>query len=115
MQRHDTAQLDGRHRLLSDIGQPRMAKADLMNRDVDWKAEIGKAIERVKGTLTISEFAAAIQREPAQVSRWLAGKERPQIDAIFAVDRFRTPLVLALAELAHDVEIETTIRVRKRA
>jgi hypothetical protein len=115
MASHDTAQLAERHRLLSEIRPSRMAKADLMNRDVDWKLQIGKAIARVKGHLSIKEFAKAIAREPAQVSRWIDGKERPQFDAIFAVEQFRTPLVLAIAELAHDVEITTTVTIRRTA
>jgi hypothetical protein len=117
MSHNVTAQLDPRHRLLPDV-HPRMAKADLADvrkADIDWKAAIGTAIERVMGTLLLKEFAVLIARDERQVKRWIDGKERPQFDAIFAVDRFRAPLVLALAELAHDVEIETTIRVRRRA
>jgi len=95
-----------------------MAKADLQDirkADIDWKLAIGRAIERVMGTLLLKEFADLIHRDERQVKRWIDGKERPQFDAIFAVDRFRGPLVIALAELAHDVEVETTITIRRTA
>lgn len=110
-----TAQLSSRHRLLPEIEHPRMAKADLRKTDIDWKAQIGKAIERVQGTLTLKEFADAIGRDERQVARWITGAERPQFDAIFAVDRFQGPLVSALAELARGVEVETTITIRRTA
>jgi hypothetical protein len=118
MATHDTAQLADRHRLLADIGHPRMAKAELVDvrkADVDWKLQMGKVIERVQGPLLLKEFADAIDRDERQVKRWIDGKERPHFDAIFAVDRFRTRLVVALAELSHDVDITTTLTIRRTA
>jgi transcriptional regulator with XRE-family HTH domain len=93
-----------RHRLLSENVTPTMAKAHLRKAEVesgDWRGEVGKAIERVKNMtgLSLKEFADAVGREDRQVARWIAGTERPQFDAIFAVEHFRQPLVIALAEL----------------
>jgi hypothetical protein len=94
--------------------RPRMAKANLPKAEnrAEW-ALIGKAIERTMGALSLKEFADRIDRDERQVGRWIEGKERPQVDAVFAIAAFRAPLVIALAELAEDVSIETTITVRR--
>jgi hypothetical protein len=42
--------------------------------------------------------------------------KRPQMDAIFAVETLRQPLVVALSEIAGaGVEIETIVRIRRSA
>lgn len=97
-----------------------MVKADVRKPDVDsWRADVGRAIERMRllAGLSLKELAAAVVRDERQVSRWIAGTERPQFDALFAVAVLRQPLVVALAELAqHDgVDIVTQITVRKIA
>ena len=46
----------------------------------------------------------------------VTGVDRPQLDAIFAVTALRHVFVIAIAEVAgHDIELETTIRIRRRA
>lgn len=92
----------------------RMAKADLRKPDADWKTAVGRVIRQVRGVLSLKEFAAAICRDERQVARWEAGLEHAQIAAIFAVEGFRSALVIALAELA-GLETETTIRARRSA
>lgn len=95
-----------------------MAKAHLPNRETPWRARVGGAVERCFSLagLTLKEAADLIGRDRAQVGKWIAGTERPQIDAIFAVESLRCPLVIALSELAGaGVEVETTIRVKKSA
>jgi transcriptional regulator with XRE-family HTH domain len=98
-----------------------MAKADLRKADgPDWRAAIGAALERTRllaGFASLKELAAAIGRDERQIARWIAGTERPQFDALFAVAGLRQPLVVALAELAqHDgVDIVTQITVRRSA
>lgn len=110
-----------RHRLLPENSAGAMAKANLRKPEAsvdDWRAEVGHAIERVKNMtgLSLKEFADAVGREDRQVARWIAGTERPQIDAIFAVASLRQPLIVALSELAGvGVEIETVIRVKRSA
>jgi transcriptional regulator with XRE-family HTH domain len=95
-----------------------MAKADLRKPEngSDWKMRIGAAIGRTRMLceLSLKEFADAIGRDERQVARWIAGTERPQFEAIFAIDALRSALVIALAELAHDIEVITEIRVRRR-
>jgi DNA-binding transcriptional regulator YiaG len=111
---HDS--LAARHLPLSDI-RPRMAKADLRKAEVDdWRAAIGRAIERTRtlSQMSLKEFADAVQRDERQVARWITGAERPQFDAIFGVEGLRAPLVIALAEMSQDVEVITEIRVRNR-
>lgn len=97
--------------------RPSMAKAELKNIET-WKSSVGRAVQRcfALAGVTQKEGAALLDRDAAQVQRWIAGSERPQFDAIFAVESLRQPLVVALAELAGDgVEIITEIRVRRRA
>lgn len=96
-----------------------MVKADLRKPETDtWKADIGGALEQAVAKLgwSLKEFAGHIERDERQASRWLTGAERPQLDRIFAVKALRLPFILAMAELAgEDIEIETTIRLRRRA
>lgn len=93
-----------------------MAKADLKNRE---SAQlIGRVVQRCFALAGISqkEAAALVNRDPAQVARWISGAERPQMDALLAVESLRQPLVIALAELAGSgVEVTTHIAIRRRA
>lgn len=103
-----------RHLLSSDI-PARMLKADLRKAETrDFRAEIGQAIDRARLALAwnLDEFAAQVQRDSRQVKRWMAGTERPQFDALFAVAVLRGPLVIELAKLSDAIDIDTTIRVR---
>lgn len=114
---NNTAEVGVRHLPSSEI-QKRMAKADLPKAEmVDWRAQIGTAIERTRllSGLSLKEFADAIGRDVRQVGRWITGDERAQLDAIFTVRELRGPLVIALAELSQTVEVETTIRIRRSA
>lgn len=103
-----------RHPELSDI-RPRMAKADVRKAEVDFRAQVGRAIQRAASLRgwTLKELAAAVNHDARQVARWINGQERPHFDALFAVEELRQPLVVAIAELAGEgVEIDTVIRVR---
>lgn len=95
----------------------RLAKALLRKADTAiWREQIGRAIERAMSLVgwSLKEFAAAVDRDPRQVARWLDGSERPQLDAVFAVERLRQPLVQALGELA-GAEVQTVITIRRVA
>lgn len=113
-----TAQLDARHHRLPE----KVNRADLRKAEIDWKPFIGGAIERTRMLLSLSlkEFAGLMplpdgtERDERQIARWISGAERPQLDALFAVDAIRQPLVIALAELAN-AEIVTQITIRRRA
>lgn len=110
--------LGRRHRLLAET-RPRVLKADLRKAETSdpWRVQVGRAIARSMQLLgwSLKEFAAAVGREPRQVARWIAGTERPQMDALFSVAALRAPLVQAFAELTGEaVEVETVIRVRRR-
>ena len=113
-----TAVLAPRHHLLPENGRARMAKADLRKAEIDaWRVSVGHAVERARqlSGLSLKEFSARIQRDERQVARWIAGLERPQMDALMAVDALRQPVIVAFAELGRDtgVEIVTEIRVRR--
>lgn len=106
-----------RHLERLEMPSPVMAKADLKNLETSWRQQVGRAVARAFSIAGLSQKEAAglIGRDPGQVGRWFTGVERPQFDAILAVQVLRTPLVEAIAELAgEDVEIETVVRVRRR-
>jgi len=109
---------DSRHRLLPEKSGGQ-AKVDLRKAEDDtWRLAVGQAVEdtRLLAKLSLKEFADAVERDERQVARWIAGTERPQFDVLFAVEGFRQLLVIALARLAgNGVQIETTIRIRRRA
>lgn len=97
-----------------------MAKADLRKAEIDdaaWRTAVGRVIERAKelSGFTLKQFADVVHRDERQVARWFSAAERPQFDAIFAVEALRQPVIQALAELAGNVVIETVIRMRRRA
>lgn len=95
-----------------------MAKA-LKELETPWREQVGHAIERaleLAGKTQKEGWVLLGHKDGSQLSRWIAGTERPQFDALFAVEELRVPLVVALASLAgHGVEITTQITVRRRA
>lgn len=96
----------------------RPAKAELRKAEELWRAEVGRAVERAKNLtgLSLKEFADKVGRNERQVARWIAGDERPQFDALFAVELFRQPLVIAFAELiGQGVDVQTQITIRRPA
>ena len=96
-----------------------MAKADLMRHETgELQAEIGRCFQRALSLagVTNKEASALIGRDQAQVSRWVAGTERVQIDAVFAVAALRQPFVQALAEyIGADVETRISFPTRRSA
>lgn len=96
-----------------------MAKADLKNLEIaDCRPLIGHAIQRALSLIGWSQKEASgrIGREPAQLARWIAGTERAQLDALWAVCELQKPLVIALAEQCHDetIEVRTVITMPGR-
>lgn len=112
-----------RHRMFSEMPPPAMAKADLKKLEVALKQAIGRCVSQARKSLGWSqkELADAIERvtgEPrdvAQLSRWEAGTERPLFDVLWAVEPLRGPLVISLATLSNQIEIDTVIRIRRSA
>lgn len=118
-----------RHRVIAEI-HPEMAKADLRKSEsADSLKEYGECLNfaRLAVGWTLDRLAREIPpsvgaetRDPRQVQRWIDGKERVQIDAVFAVPALKVPFIIALARLArdcqdYDCEEETTLRFRRRA
>lgn len=62
--------------------------------------------------LTIKEFAAALDRTESQVRAWINGTERPQLELVLAVPRFKSAAIIGLAKDTEDLEVETLIRRR---
>jgi len=106
------------HRFLLDEPVRSMAKADLKNLEKpDFQAEIGKGVARARLLVGWSkkELAAEVRKDEAQISRWESGKERPQFDALWSVPSMRGPLVIALAELSGQIEVNTVLQIRRIA
>lgn len=104
--------------LLVSETRAQAAKADIRKADTDrYYAALGGCMAEVMGVygLTLKEFAAELKKDERQLQRQMDGKERPQLEVVFSVDRFRAPLVIALAKLAAGVEVVTEIRVRRTA
>lgn len=98
-----------------------MAKAGLPSspqsgESVEWRQQIGHSVERARllRGWSLKELADAVGRDERQVAKWINGGERPQLDALFAVESLRQALVVAIAELA-GVEVETVIRCKRTA
>lgn len=90
--------------------QSRQAKVDFN------KVAVGRIVARCFGLAGLSqkEAAATVDVDQAQISRWLSGAERPQLDALWAVESLREPLIIALCEAA-GIGIETVVRIVRRA
>jgi ribosome-binding protein aMBF1 (putative translation factor) len=109
--------LESRHLPLPETTK-RQAKAQLRKPEpADFQAQIAHCVTRARLMVGWSkkELAAAVDKDEAQVIRWESGKERPQFDALWSVKELRTPLVIALAELAEGVSVQTVITVRRIA
>ncbi len=91
------------------------AKAGLAESD-EMRQRIGQAIRYAiarAGRTQKEVWVELGHSEGARLSRWIAGTERPALEALFAVPWLQQPLVLAFAELA-GFAIQTEI-VLKRA
>lgn len=82
-----------------------MAKADVrkpdIERNVDWNAQIGRAIQRAVLMVFESnkEAAATLKVDDAEFGKWLNGTRRPQLDRLLAHADLQEPLVMQLAKL----------------
>lgn len=95
---------------------PRMAKAGLRKAQNDvWAKAVGQAVQRAVSICgwSLKEFAAHVGRGERQCAAWIDGRERAQLDTMFAVEALRQPLVQALAELA-EAEVIVTVRLKVR-
>lgn len=107
--------------LLNSVSRPSMAKVHTSahgNPVIDplWPV-LAQCLDEVRhdAGMTVDEFAHAIDRDARQVGKWLSATERPQIETVFAVERFQQPLVLALARRVRSIEISTHLIVRRSA
>ncbi len=94
------------------------AKATIRKPDTEaYYASLGACVREVQHVsgLTLKEFCAVLGKDERQIARQIEGADRPQLEVVFAIERFRGPLVIALARLAADVDVVTEIRVRKSA
>ena len=81
-----------------------------------WEKD-GAAMREVQHTLclTLKEFAAALGKDERQIERQMQGLERPQIEAVRAVERFEGPMLIAQARRTSGVQVDTVIHVRRTA
>ena len=112
-----------RHRVIAEI-EPEMLRADLRKAESrDLTRELGDCLDFARRYVgwNLDQLASNLpaptgtdKRDPRQVQRWIDGKERCQVDVVFAVEELRGPFVLALARLAECFEEETTLRMKRR-
>ena len=95
-------------------GRGKTAKATIRKADPAGYAALGNCIEEVRCAfgLTLEAFAYELKVNDRQLARQIKGEDRPQLEKIFAVERFQGPLVIALAKLAQGVEVDTVLHVR---
>ncbi len=97
----------------------RMAKATLpKGENIAFRAElrlIGDALNGARNELgwTIDQLARELDKDEKQVSRWLRGEERTQVDVVFSVPALRQPFVVHLA-LRAGCRVRTTITMARR-
>ena len=74
----------------------------------------GAAMREVQNAfgLTLKEFAAALGRDERQIERQMQGMERPQVEAVRAIQRFEGPMLVAMARRANGVEVDTVVHIR---
>lgn len=49
---------------------------------------------------SLKQLAGALKRDERQVSRWLNGQERVQLDVVFDCEELRQPFALQLSKLS---------------
>ena len=111
------AQLDAIQRKPVAMRQPR-GEADRKPLAEDLKRAIGNAIEDAIKAARLEKKDVADRMgysDQSALARWIAGAETPQFAKLFLVVELRAHLVIALARLAEDAEIVTTITVRRSA
>lgn len=94
------------------------AKVGIPKRDTEaYYAALGGCMDEVRRTfdLSLEGFAYEVGIDRGQLGKQIKGEDRPQLEKVFAVDRFRAPLVIALAKLSAGVEVVTEIRVKRSA
>ena len=74
-------------------------------------AEIGGCLDFARRSVgwTVDQLAAELGKDSKQVSRWMRGEERTQVDVVFGVIALRKPFVIALANLSGEFQIQTTL------
>ena len=98
----------------------RMVKASLRKPEIDDRAVVGRAIVRARSLLgwSLKELSGKVGKDERQIARWEKGDERDraQLDALWAVEELRGPLVIALAEAMEDsgVVVTTHVSIRQR-
>ncbi len=92
------------------MAKPSVRKPDAPYAELGWC--LGE-VQRVFG-LTLQQFAHELGKDERQVARQIQGIERPQVEAVFAVDRFRPALLIAMAQQSgHAIEIDTVVTIRR--
>lgn len=109
----NTAVLTPRERL--EAVRPVAAKV-LTNREnsPERRELVGSALGRAIAIvgLSIKEAAVLLNRDAAQVSRWIAGTERVQVDAVYGT-KLHGPFAIEQARDAGDCIVETTVTYRR--
>lgn len=93
-----------------------MAKADLRKTEKP-HAAMAQIVADVydASRMNLDEFAGALGKDPRQVKRWMEADERPQVEAIYAIEDFRPLLLEAMARRTKGIRVSTEIRIERTA
>lgn len=104
--------------LPSGGGRAKTAKVAIPKRDTEaYYAALGGCMDEVRRVfdLSLEGFAYELGVDRGQLGKQIKGEDRPQLEKVFAVERFRPALVIALAKLASGVQIDTVVTWRRSA
>ena len=94
----------------------RMARAHLRKPEsVDFRSEIGACLQRAASLVgwSLKELAGKLTRDERQISRWLNGQERVQLDVVFDCEELRQPFAYQLARLSGAEALPPRVEFRK--
>lgn len=112
--KHDMAQLDSMPRKMVAMTSEALRKPLAE----DLRRAIGQAIEHaiLLSQLTKQDIAYRMGYEDqSALSRWISGAENAQFAKLWIVRELRAPLVVALAAMAEDACVTTTVTIKRTA
>ncbi len=80
-----------------------------------WELQIGQAIEAAISMSNRTQKEVWVEmgyESGAQLNQWIAGVRPADFAKLFAIGWLRKPLVICLAGLVDEIQVETTLRMR---
>lgn len=84
----------------------------------DVAVKVGAAVHRarIRADWNLQEFAREMKRNERLIAKWETGEKNPNLEAMLGHALLRGHFIIALAELfsSDSIEVETTVRIRRR-